>query len=339
MRPFLFYLVLTLTAVAEQVVIYGGTTADKPASAPATAPSNPPALNPTTPLPPPPVAAPELRHTVIKGDSLWKIGKQYQVPIETIKTLNQLKSDQIKIGQVLIITPSASATPEIRRALPADDVPSNPPNNPDPVVPPAPAPAEPLPSTTPAPTPARTKSSLLREKFISETKAIAARGVGYNKAWRPPGEKNAWIMDCSNTTRWLYREVAGIELERTASSQYDQLYQMKRAWLAPRLAQEPDVDQLRQRLRVGDLLFWENTYRPVRSTPITHVMIYLGRDETGRMLMAGSQTSRGFYNPRGNGPDVYEFKPQRNAGGYHTGFFGMTRVTGRFIAYGRPLQS
>jgi LysM repeat protein len=326
MRPFLFYLALTLTALAEQVVIYGEPVVEKPTTAPAPPPP------PNQPAPSPaiaPVAAPQLRHVVSKGDSLWKIGKQYQVPIETIKTLNQLKSDQIKIGQVLIIMPAAVAAPEVRRALPVDDSPAPlPPNTPDPIIPPAPAPA-----------PAKSSSRLLQEKFLTATKAIAARGVGYNKAWRPPGEKNTWIMDCSNTTRWLYREVAGIQLERTASSQYDQLYKTQRAWLAPRVAQQTDLDQLRRRLRVGDLLFWENTYRPVRSTPITHVMIYLGRDENGRMLMAGSQTSRGFYNPRGNGPDVYEFKPQRNAGGYHTGFFGMTRVTGRFIAYGRPLQS
>lgn len=43
-------------------------------------------------------------HTVKKGDSLYKISKQYHVSISTIKSLNGLKSDLIKPNQKLKLT-------------------------------------------------------------------------------------------------------------------------------------------------------------------------------------------------------------------------------------------
>lgn len=149
----------------------------------------------------------------------------------------------------------------------------------------------------------------------------AGEGVAYNARWVPPGESAAWVMDCSNTARWLYREVRGITLPRTASDQYEWLRARRRLWRTG-----PDESRLRRRLQPGDLLFWEHTYRPERKPPVTHVMVYLGTDARGRMLMAGSQ--------RASGPDIYEFRPARKMGGYR--FFFFFRRDGRFVAYGRP---
>jgi cell wall-associated NlpC family hydrolase len=79
-------------------------------------------------------------------------------------------------------------------------------------------------------------------------------------------------------------------------------------------------------LRRGDLLFWEHTYRPVRKPPVTHVMMYLGRDPQGRMWMAGSQGSRGV--------GIYEFRPKMKMGGYP--WFLWFRREGKFLGYARP---
>lgn len=122
-------------------------------------------------------------------------------------------------------------------------------------------------------------------------------------------------MDCSNTVRWFYASALGKSLPRTASAQYE----------AMRAA-----GRLKNGLRgvkPGDLLFWENTYKPKRKPPITHVMVYLGRDARGRMLMAGSQGSRGV--------DVYVFDPKQPMGGYR--WFLWFKKTGRFVGYGRPV--
>ncbi|MER1990610.1 MAG: LysM peptidoglycan-binding domain-containing protein, partial [Solibacillus isronensis] len=44
-----------------------------------------------------------LSHTVIKGDNLTKIAKKYSISVASIKQLNNLKSDAIKVGQKLTI--------------------------------------------------------------------------------------------------------------------------------------------------------------------------------------------------------------------------------------------
>ncbi len=176
-------------------------------------------------------------------------------------------------------------------------------------------------------------------RFLVETRNLAAQGICYDGSWRPDGESHRWEMDCSNTTRYLYQVTAGIALPRTASDQYYYLHLQDKAWDVPMTGSGfADTSFLRSNLKPGDLLFWENTYRPERQPPITHVMIYLGSDARGRWLMAGSQGSKGFYNRRHSGPDVYVFDPTRAVGGYTT-WLGLVHHRGRFVAYGRPLEA
>jgi len=176
-------------------------------------------------------------------------------------------------------------------------------------------------------------------RFLSETKDLASHGIAYDGSWRPDGESRSWEMDCSNTTRYLYQVTAGISLPRTASDQYYYLHLQNKAWDVPMNSSGfADCNYLRSNLKPGDLLFWQNTYRPERQPPITHVTIFLGTDARGRWLMAGSQGSRGFYNRRHSGPDVYVFDPTHYVGGYTT-WLGLVRHHGQFVAYGRPLEA
>jgi hypothetical protein len=55
-------------------------------------------------------------------------------------------------------------------------------------------------------------------------------------------------------------------------------------------------------------------------------MMYLGRDASGRMWMAGSQGKRGV--------GIHEFRPQQRMGGYN--WFLWFRREGRFIGFARP---
>ncbi|MFC1892355.1 LysM peptidoglycan-binding domain-containing protein [Thermodesulfobacteriota bacterium] len=43
-------------------------------------------------------------YVVRKGDSLWKIAKQFKTTVNSIKSLNQLRSTKLKVGQVLRIS-------------------------------------------------------------------------------------------------------------------------------------------------------------------------------------------------------------------------------------------
>jgi len=177
-------------------------------------------------------------------------------------------------------------------------------------------------------------------RFLTQARALGDRGIEYDEDWRPPGESQSWAMDCSNTTRYLYKITAGIQLPRTASDQYYYLHLQGKAWDVPQNAYGfADTNFLRSNLKPGDLLFWENTYRPERQPPITHVMVFLGTNDKGQWIMAGSQTSRGGEHNRSNGgPDIYVFRPSQPCGGYTT-WLGLVHHQGRFCAFGRPLEA
>lgn len=54
-------------------------------------------------------AAAASTHTVRSGDTLWSISRSYDVSVATIKSLNGLSSDHIRVGQKLRLAGSPSA--------------------------------------------------------------------------------------------------------------------------------------------------------------------------------------------------------------------------------------
>ncbi|MFJ7981932.1 LysM peptidoglycan-binding domain-containing protein [Lysinibacillus xylanilyticus] len=73
-------------------------------------PSNPSTTNPSTTKPTTPTKPTAVSHTVVKGDSLSKIAKQYNVTIKEIKDWNGLTVDTIYIGQVLKLSSESSVS-------------------------------------------------------------------------------------------------------------------------------------------------------------------------------------------------------------------------------------
>ncbi|WP_223552966.1 C40 family peptidase [Lysinibacillus sphaericus] len=69
-------------------------------------PSNPSTTKPTTPTTPPKQTT--ASHTVVKGDTLSKIAKQYNVTLKDIKEWNGLTTDAIYVGQVLKLSSTAT---------------------------------------------------------------------------------------------------------------------------------------------------------------------------------------------------------------------------------------
>lgn len=272
-------------------------------------------------------------HMVRPGDSMDRLTELYGVSAAQIQAANGLATPTLPPGVVLQI-PATVAPPMVRETRAAEPVSIRPATQiptarPVPVEEPAlpPVMIEQEESLTSIPAPAEPVREIeRREPKVSSGDAFSsaierAAGTRYNGRWTPPGENGSWVMDCSNTARWLQREVRGVELPRTASDQYEWLRKRRKLWKIG-----TNERTLRKKLQPGDLLFWENTYKPVRKPAITHVMTYLGTDSSGRMRMAGSQSSKGV--------NVYTFKPGMKMGGYN--WFLWFRREGKFVAYGRP---
>ena len=59
---------------------------------------------------PPPTG--NVTYTVKRGDSLWSIASQYGVSVNALRTANNLTTDTLQIGQVLVIPGQGNTTPE-----------------------------------------------------------------------------------------------------------------------------------------------------------------------------------------------------------------------------------
>ncbi|MEM9400669.1 MAG: NlpC/P60 family protein [Verrucomicrobiota bacterium] len=180
-------------------------------------------------------------------------------------------------------------------------------------------------------------SSEEHKKLVETSRWLATKRISYAKKWSPPNEKDYWVMDCSNTARYLYKKTFNVSLPRTASSQYYTLKKEGKVHAAPLLNDgSVDTEKLLSQLRSGDLLFWEWTYDIKRTPPVSHVMIYLGQTANGKAKMTGSASRARGEHGRQGGIDVYSFNPNSPSGGVKN-IFGKYVRRGRFIAYGRPM--
>lgn len=321
-------------------------------------------------------------YTVAGGDTLRKICDKFNVSKEQIRDLNNLSTYNIRLGQVLKITPDVyevkkerdrssgmfglfssntskrsvgsmpmGSSTERHISPPADEPApgsssmrlqtTRDSRDTDPTLPPRHDGKLEL-GTMPVERDASGKPffpqglKTWQKQVIREAAWLSRKNIRYCGRFTPPGEAKPWMMDCSNTARLLYKRTTGLDIGRTASDQYYYLNLAQKAWTVPYANDIPSPDFLRRNLRVGDLLFWEHTYKPVRTPPITHVMIFLGYAEDGQMLMAGSQTSSygSVGRVQSGGPDIYVFNPFKPSGGYRV---GRHYQRGRFVAIGRPV--
>lgn len=278
-------------------------------------------------------------YTVRKGDTLWGISRKFKTSIVAIKEANGMENDLIHPGKKLRIPSKSAPVQKVAKVTPTS--PEAPAANKETVRKASAAQVAQKSSSAPAKKGTLSKNAMVRKaqlKLRDVAISLARHDIGYNKKWRPPGEKEPWVMDCSNTSRYLLQQAAGLEIPRTASSQYWVLDNKKLVWRVPKDNEgRPSKAYLERNLQVGDLLFWEHTYKPVREPPVTHVTVFLGKNKKGEWIMAGSQSrQRGELTDDIGGPDLYVFNPHAPSGGYST-MLGMHKVKGRFVGFGRPL--
>lgn len=132
-------------------------------------------------------------------------------------------------------------------------------------------------------------------------------------------------FDCSGAMYYVMNK-AGLKPPRTSSDQYLWIKEAKRLHETPEAPISLDHPSL-SALHPGDLLFWSGTYAPNdgRTTNITHVAIYLGREKKDkRHVMINATDGRSYRGKQANGYGVYDF------------YLPKEGSRSKFVGYGTP---
>ncbi len=152
-------------------------------------------------------------YVVKGGDTLGKIAGQYNTTVANLKSLNNLSSDMIYIGQTLKVTGQTANT---------------------------------------APTPIPT-SAPVASNYASQMISIAKSFIGVPYVWAGSSPSG---FDCSGFIYYVANQAGKKIIRTSAAGYYDRSYYV-----------DSPV--------AGDLVFFENTYKP----GISHVGIYLGDNQ------------------------------------------------------------
>ena len=133
-------------------------------------------------------------------------------------------------------------------------------------------------------------------------------------------------MDCSGFVFYVLTQSGIRDVPRDSSQQY--VWLRKAGTFKAVNSRHDDTFEIDE-LVPGDLLFWTGTYNIERDPPITHAMIYLGRERgTTQRIMVGASDGRTYKGESRYGVSIFDFKISR------VGKTDEGRLTPMFIGYG-----
>jgi cell wall-associated NlpC family hydrolase len=153
---------------------------------------------------------------------------------------------------------------------------------------------------------------------------LTKQNLGYTYGSADPANGG---MDCSGFIYYLLTENGFKDVPRDSSQQY--VWVRKAGDFNAVLSRHEDTFEF-DALKPGNLLFWSGTYNIDRDPPITHTMIYLGREKrTKKRVMIGSSDGRTYDGKQRFGVSVFDFKmpPPPNS--------GDAKISPVFVGYGR----
>lgn len=141
------------------------------------------------------------------------------------------------------------------------------------------------------------------QQLLTSALELTARNLDYKYGSADPANGG---MDCSGFVYYVLKQNGVADVPRDSSAQYTWL--RRGGGFEPVLSRHDDSFEL-DNLKPGDLLFWTGTYRIDRDPPITHAMIYLGREKkTGKRVMVGASDGRVYDDQPRYGVSVFDFK-------------------------------
>jgi cell wall-associated NlpC family hydrolase len=165
------------------------------------------------------------------------------------------------------------------------------------------------------------------KKIVERSLDLAGRNLTYKYGSADPASGG---LDCSGFVYYVLRDSGFNDVPRDSSGQY--VWVRKSGTFQSVISKNDDSFELAQ-LKPGDLLFWTGTYDVQRDPPITHAMIYLGKEKsTGRRVMVGASDGRVYRDQSRFGVSIFDFKVSSGrrptASGRTPTFVGYGRIPG-----------
>jgi cell wall-associated NlpC family hydrolase len=160
-------------------------------------------------------------------------------------------------------------------------------------------------------------------KIVDTALELTTRNLDYKYGSADPATGG---MDCSGFVFYVLTQNGVRDVPRDSSQHY--VWLRKAGGFRAVNSRQEDTFELDE-LVPGDLLFWTGTYAIERDPPITHAMIYLGREKgTKQRIMVGASDGRTYKGESRYGVSVFDFKIPR------PGKTEEGRTTPNFIGYG-----
>ena len=166
------------------------------------------------------------------------------------------------------------------------------------------------------------------QALIRSALDLTQRNLAYTYGSADPGSGG---MDCSGFIYYVLSNAGFKDVPRQSSDQY--LWVRKNGNFHSVLSRNANTFELED-LRPGDLMFWSGTYKVDRDVPVTHVMIYLGKEKgTNKRVMVGASDGRSYNGQRRFGVSVFDFKlpngtPNRSDPDLVARFEGYSQIPG-----------
>lgn len=139
------------------------------------------------------------------------------------------------------------------------------------------------------------------KKIIQLGLDLANKNIKYQYGSADP---HAGGMDCSGTIYYMLNTSGVTEVPRSSHLIYQ--WALNNGHFYPVKDDKITSPQF-SHLKPGDLLFWNGTYVVKHDPDVTHVMMYIGKNKNGQLLMVGGSNGRTYKGRQIWGVSVFDF--------------------------------
>ncbi len=160
------------------------------------------------------------------------------------------------------------------------------------------------------------------KQLITQALILAGKNLTYTYGSANPAQGG---MDCSGTIFYILKLAGVFNVPRQSDELYRWVWQQGKFYAVNSHSMQSFEFAL---LKPGDLLFWSGTYTVRRDSPITHVMLYIGKNSEGQPIMFGASDGRTYQNNQMWGVSIFDFKlPKAGASSRFLGYSCIPTLT------------